>query len=266
MIFTVEIANWEKYNPRSDVKSSSWFRMDNNFFTDPDFYGHSLVTKATWLCILASASSKMSSIIKINTKQLADILGSNSDDIGRGIQDISEIRSTTGGAILVIHSPVISPRSNPIESDRVTQSNCTLRTDERNERTDERTISSELGKAASSPIVTKLKAIGPIQEFTNELHKHLLSTVPQDTQKLWLQTYQNLPWIEAEFTKMVNWIKVNPRKAPKSRLDRFVSSWLSRSWDEYRKTLPGQSSSQSHRTQSTVTVEDLERAKQLGIL
>jgi hypothetical protein len=159
-VLTVEIANWDKYNPRSDVKSSSWFRMDNNFFSDPDFYGHSLTTKATWLQILACASAKLSSIVKINTKQIGDSLGCSADEILKCVTAISSIRSTEGSAILVIHSPVISTRSNPIESDRMTQSNCSLRTDGRTNVTNERN-EQVLTLVNESPCVTPVEKKQP---------------------------------------------------------------------------------------------------------
>lgn len=35
----VTVLNWDKYNPRTDRKNHSWFRFQNNFFTDPKLYG-----------------------------------------------------------------------------------------------------------------------------------------------------------------------------------------------------------------------------------
>ena len=34
---TVQVLNWKRFNPRSDVKTSSWFRMDHSILDSPDF-------------------------------------------------------------------------------------------------------------------------------------------------------------------------------------------------------------------------------------
>jgi len=70
------ISNWEKYNPRKrgDTKSSTWFRCQNNFLTDPDFYDYTSDQKMVWLCLLAECSAKMSATIKINPSLIASIL------------------------------------------------------------------------------------------------------------------------------------------------------------------------------------------------
>ena len=72
----ISISNWEKYNPRrrGDVKSSSWFRLQHNFITDPDFYDYSSDQKMIWICLLSEASAKMSAEIRINPSLIASLL------------------------------------------------------------------------------------------------------------------------------------------------------------------------------------------------
>lgn len=72
----VEIVNWEKYNPRPryDVKSASWFRCQNNFVTDPDFFDLSNDQKMIWIYLCCEASAKMAASIKINPNLIASIL------------------------------------------------------------------------------------------------------------------------------------------------------------------------------------------------
>lgn len=256
-VVELEIKNWEKFHPRTDVKTARWFKMSNEFFNDPEFYGLSLESRMVWLFLLCSASKKMSGHIKVNTQMIADNLKVRVESIDFSIQELTKSASLAIKPLTLV--------SNDLEHERKDEVTLNLRALEKRReeerREDKKNTSSELGQADSDKV-----AKGPVQEFNNSLHEKLLSTVLQDTQRLWLQTYQDLPWIQSEFTKMVNWLKVNPKKAPKSRLDRFISNWLSRGWEDYRKTLPGKSSMQSHRTQSDVTAEDLERAKQLGII
>lgn len=114
--------------------------------------------------------------------------------------------------------------------------------------------------------LAKPKTMGALPEFSgNSLAVDFLKAVPQDTQVLWIQTYQDVSWLVSEFVKMVNWIAVNKQKAPKL-VDRFANSWLTRSWESHRKTLPGQFSHQSHRTQSSLSDAEMQRARELGII
>lgn len=113
---------------------------------------------------------------------------------------------------------------------------------------------------------TKPKVIGPIEQFsTNLLAAEFLKTVSHSAQELWLKSYPDQDWLVSEFVKMLNWIEVNPRKRPRSYA-KFAGNWLSTGWDQYRKTIPGKFSKQSHRTKSSVTDQDLVRAKELGII
>lgn len=52
----------------------------------------------------------------------------------------------------------------------------------------------------------------------------------------WLDLYQDPEWICQEIKKAEIWMVDNPR-APKSQFGRFFSTWLSRGWDRYRKSL-----------------------------
>lgn len=109
MIIEIEIKNWAKYNPRSDVKSCSWFRMSNDFFLDPDFYGCSLATRIIWIYTLSVASKKMSDTVRINTSMLSDSLKIPMSDIEKSIKELEKT-----GSITVISPLVISIRSDSI--------------------------------------------------------------------------------------------------------------------------------------------------------
>lgn len=52
----VTIQNFEKYNPRSDVKVSSWFRLEHSIFSDPKIYSLAPDEFRTWIYLLCEAS------------------------------------------------------------------------------------------------------------------------------------------------------------------------------------------------------------------
>lgn len=68
----------------------------------------------------------------------------------------------------------------------------------------------------------------------------VIAEFPTISQKLfdsWLETYQDKTWINLEIKKAQAWIHANPRKAPKTDFARFLNNWLSRGWENYRKTI-----------------------------
>lgn len=79
---------------------------------------------------------------------------------------------------------------------------------------------------------------GTIQKLKgNERIEKALESVKNETQELWMQSYPDAEWIKTEVLKAVAWISVNTHKSPK-RFDRFMTHWLSKGWETYRKTLP----------------------------
>jgi hypothetical protein len=62
----IEIQNWDKFNPRNDLKHPSWFRLNNNLFEDPDFFDFSPSEILCWIYILGLASKKQSGNVSIN--------------------------------------------------------------------------------------------------------------------------------------------------------------------------------------------------------
>lgn len=64
---TVEVINWEKYNPRGDSKRPSWFRLENNLAIGPAFFGLDCEQKWLWIVILSLVSQKNGEAITWNT-------------------------------------------------------------------------------------------------------------------------------------------------------------------------------------------------------
>lgn len=55
---TIKIKNWEIYNPRKDVKSNAWVRLNHDFFTHPSFYDFTFEERCFWLWILCERSKQ----------------------------------------------------------------------------------------------------------------------------------------------------------------------------------------------------------------
>jgi uncharacterized phage protein (TIGR02220 family) len=109
MVLEINITNWDKYNARNDVKSCTWFRMSNDFFVDPEFYGASSGTRMVWLYLLCCASKKNNSTVKINVQMMVDAIKLDVLSIEKALFELENIGCVTKNA-----NSMISTRSDSI--------------------------------------------------------------------------------------------------------------------------------------------------------
>lgn len=84
----------------------------------------------------------------------------------------------------------------------------------------------------------KQDKLGPIEEFSHSISAvELLHDTKQDLQMGWLAAYPNKEWILHELQRANAWILANPKKKPK-KFGAFMTNWLSRAFESYRKGLP----------------------------
>lgn len=70
----LEITNWKKYNPRSDVEHSTWFRLQNNFWIDPAISSLDNDGKMIWVVLLSLASQQNRGVIEVDTHVVTSFL------------------------------------------------------------------------------------------------------------------------------------------------------------------------------------------------
>jgi ribosomal protein S15P/S13E len=70
---SITIVGWEKYNKvRSDVKHSSWFRMEHSIAVDPEWDTFDGEEKWVWTFLLSMSSLKNRSTIQLSAETIAD--------------------------------------------------------------------------------------------------------------------------------------------------------------------------------------------------
>ena len=89
-IIEVSFPKWEKYNPRSDRTNFSWFRFDNNFFSDPAIFSLSTSEKISFIFIMCEASKKGGKAI-VNVEYMAAILKIPDTEVRKHIDKFSEL-------------------------------------------------------------------------------------------------------------------------------------------------------------------------------
>ena len=57
-VIHVTIPNWEKHNPRSDLRGRrSWFRLNNDVFFEPKLFRLTFLERSIWIFVLSQCSS-----------------------------------------------------------------------------------------------------------------------------------------------------------------------------------------------------------------
>lgn len=77
----------------------------------------------------------------------------------------------------------------------------------------------------------------PIPELASPDYVNLLSKIKTIIQEKWLKLYPDVDWIKSELLKAEIWLGENGHKAPKKNFGQFMTNWLSRGWEQHRRTL-----------------------------
>lgn len=110
----IEIVNWEKYNPRHDVKSTSWFRVENTFWADPALTPLDCEGKMVWMTLLSFASQRQGGVIDVDTAfigALLRVVPSKVDDTLKHFQKHGIIKIPTSRKRNVRGSTTSRPRT-----------------------------------------------------------------------------------------------------------------------------------------------------------
>lgn len=174
---SITILNWHKFNPRKDVKASSWFRLEHSLFEDPEFFDLTHSQLLFWIYLLSNASKKNGDTFILSF--------AHAERIGRfKVSDIKEALDVleSAGRIYVNDTPTLRARHV-----------CDADTNATNERTDER-AEPELEPAGSDSV-----APAPFGEILKT------KKVASEVQRAWIETYEDPGWIEFELNKAMTW-------------------------------------------------------------
>jgi hypothetical protein len=236
---TLEIIKWEKYNPRKDIKASNWFRLQNSLFEDPNFFDFSHSELLFFIYLLSMCSKKQCGAVRLNLRHAERIGRLDERDVNSAIAKLIELECVR---------VTLPPRNEDVTPTLRARHATDGRTDETNEihvctvaeNSDEFSDASADGEPDSDTQEEKdASEEGIIPEFSGDSEiEAFLKPVSQSTQRRWIKLYTDPGWIRSEFLKAMNWIEVNPKRAPKKKLARFLGGWLSRGWEQHRKTIP----------------------------
>lgn len=93
--YEIEILNWEKQNPRKDAKRYSWFRFENDFFKNDEFFHMSHTTRSLLVFLMCEVSQKNVKILHMYDTYLKHVGNFRKNEIKNGLEKLNEIKLIT---------------------------------------------------------------------------------------------------------------------------------------------------------------------------
>lgn len=215
----ITVVNWGEYQPRKDVKKSSWFRMEHAIALSTKYLALTQQDVMAIVYIFSLCSEENSETVTIAPQHVA-IFGRMKEAELKA----SAIKLQQLGIVLVDDTP----------SDRARNVDVSLRTNEHNERT-----SSSAGSGAPAEAAQLFPAPSDVGYCTElkEIGDIIRARVKMAVQKRWLELY-SAEFIVRKIRELDVWCLENPAKAPKSRWSTWYSGILAKDWEKYRRTMP----------------------------
>lgn len=152
----IKITNWNLYNPRNDQKKHSWFRLENTFPFSPDMYGLNADERYLVIVIMCLCSTK-SGLWQGEIGYLAETSKISLKKVNKVIKHLETKEFVTSQKLLCTDSGHNGP-------DPYT-------TNDTNERTNERTIRTEVLPPDFFEIFTHWNKKGIVKHIATEKNK-----------------------------------------------------------------------------------------------
>lgn len=201
----ITIIKWKKFHTKTDFKTPFWFKVSIDIPISESLFGLDLSTKFIWVCLLAEAMRHKSDTFDINIDRLAILWETSKKHILEAIEIFKQRE------ILRVNSESTPSR---LRVDSVPEE---IRRDKKREE-----------KIYVGAERISAQADVPSVDAANPISQKLLDS--------WIKAYGDYAWIDQEINKAKAWIEANPQRAPRKNLGRFLNNWLSRGWENYRKT------------------------------
>jgi len=206
---TIKINNWDKYQPRKDLQSLTWFRVQTDIFEGENYFFLKNEGMIIFLFLLTKAAKENTDTLTISVDFLSDKLKVEKTGILDALKKL-ELKQ-------LVHSSV---------------RNCT----ELSPTLHNNTIHNNTKELRNKNITTEPKNSVTVEKSKSEDFNEKLQIIKNDLIESWADTYPQ-EFLQMELKKARSWIIANHHKAPKKNLGRFLNSWFDRGWENYRKTL-----------------------------
>ena len=209
----LQIVGWKKYQPQSDrARHKHWFRVNMDCNTSHGLFGLSAEQRWFFIQILCECCRKDSDTVSIKVSRFSKLCEIEESSILSAIKLLEE-----NGTVSILSAHCQSTVS-PLSPHNITKQDITIQNKTIHNRTKQVCVEPKQ-VLVTTPTVDK-------KDLSFFINQKLLELYPQE-------------YLDREKVKMELWLATNGHKRPKSDrgMVRFVTSWLSRGWDQYRRGL-----------------------------
>ena len=234
----IKINNWEKYNPRKDVKRPSWFPLSIDWVLDPTFYSFTHCERLAWIYLLSTAKKESNPEISVNFDHAVKAANIPENELKSSIEKLKVLGVVTVCASRGRHADVTrTSRTRDADVTRTSRTRhatlqySTLQNSTEQCRTEPKVenIQTQLPVLQSKPVLQNASAT---KLFSPKNQFELIDAVPPDQLALWDALYTDREFLERETIKAFQYYKNNPKKTPKTIRGwrAALSSWFERGW------------------------------------
>jgi hypothetical protein len=134
-VIYVEIANWDKYNPRTNAKRYSWFRFEAGFFGDEDLRDLSGPHLLVFIYLCCARTKGQATIAEIKIRHCATNARTTDEDVRAAVKILAE------RGLIILHDGPLASANEVVPTRTTSHDNVRPRTKSRlrtNVRTNER--------------------------------------------------------------------------------------------------------------------------------
>lgn len=135
----ISISNWDKYNPRKDLKSMPWIRLQGDIAFSESLFGLDAEAKWLWIFLLSYSTKKLSGDFKISEKYLSHHSGVSASKFNKylgnfldnGLISIkSNTSRITNESVRITNESVPNERTNETNETNITNPSDPISSDE----------------------------------------------------------------------------------------------------------------------------------------
>lgn len=237
-VISVKIPNWSKFNPRSDRANYTWFRLENNFFSDQELFGLGAIDKLVLLFVLCEASKKNKDSLKLNLDYVSANLRLPVEAIHASLLALKEIEAIKFESLELLPTKRHQVTAERREHSKLPQPNSPLRTYERTNETNVYAGGKETPKTAEVKMsLTSRVRDAYLESFKKEFNRDYPGwgakenaqaaawlrsvSIEQAMELCWLYPKWNDPWVTeqghpfgilvTQYVKLDAWAKSTPK-------------------------------------------------------
>jgi hypothetical protein len=206
----LKFKNWDKYNKRQkDIRRPFWFAMSNEIFLDPFYSDLTDQERQAFLWLLCEASRQNKyGEVDVAPKLFSQITGYKCSVLESVIDKLLKSGAAAGS------------RQNGGRITTATEQNRT----EQDRTEQDKKLLAQTDESAS------LVHPEPYSELFEVFNQRKVKAKVTGS---WVEAYPDPRWVVQEVRKALSWETANPGRKKKD-FARFMTNWLSRSWDSRR--------------------------------